>query len=173
MMRCLELGGLPAFYDTETSRPSESNKYGNYEASREQLRAMRLGEDDGILNRPGEVVKVMVEDMFHTLKDRFYRVVLMLRNPASIYASYKKHFGEPTFVLDSRMLSVKDYRAYHELIGNVTCFLSELPSVDLQTLNYDCVVEQPETEFKKLQDAGWPIDAAKAANGVDEQERHF
>ena len=170
MMRCMELGGIECHYDKHHKVKSGSNKYGSYEVPRSESVTPEAYKSkwESMFNHPNKCVKIELMKIKHIPRDKFYRVVMMLRHPQRIYLSLRHQWGD---MPDAQR--VKEPDNYYRIVGQRIVMLSEMPNVELSIVEYSRVIKETWPTFLRLKNEGWPIDPEKAAAGVESTEMRF
>ena len=164
MMGALIAGGMEPFFDPSRDRLNEAfgdDEYrpnpAYYEPTGEQIRTLGFPRQYA-----GKLLKILYGGVAEMapLPDG-YRVVFMWRDPEEIRQSYEGFFHPrkaPAWLpegYEERMRLALDHLHNRKDVRSVT------------ELHYRDVVEDPETAFRALRDAGWPVDVVAAAAHVD------
>jgi len=154
MMRCLMLGGMEVEYD-KIRKPSEKiNKYGNFELS-----SAALATNNTINQYPNKLIKAHYDRLRGFKEDKEYNIVFMIRDAASVLNSFDAAFdGKP----------MGGYDPYTTISK-----LKVLPQVNVTLVKYECVLAHPLETFEYIRLNGFPIDAPKAAQGVEVGLKRF
>lgn len=109
----------------------------------------------------GKVVKVMFGGL-PMLAEHAYHYVFMRRDPEEIRQSYEGAF------VRSRLGWLMEPGSYERHMRVAVCGIEDrADTLSLTELEYRDVLDDPLAAFRRLRDAGWPIDVAQAAAVVD------
>jgi len=171
MMRCLEAGGLEAYFDPflDTAwnliygnSDYTPNPNGFYHTDDEQTDWPSFHSD-----HKGKVVKVFRRDL-HILRPGAYKVVFMTRNPDEVRASMRAFSPNTTW----GHMEVATH--FYDQIKDATLeALRKRPDMEILEVNYGDVIADPVKQFEKIRDFGIPIDPEKAAAMVDSSLHRF
>lgn len=163
MMRCIEAAGFEAVFDhqqdvEEHYRPTNDyhpNPNGFYQPSE-----LRFHDPDFYQMNKGKAIKCDWRRLTN-LPEGHYRVIFMLRKPDEILRSMKSFdkyydFGSQEVVA----------HLYDAMIPRMIEHFNNLPNIELITLDYNKIMEDPAEEFEKLD--AWGI---KSTNMVPLVER--
>lgn len=159
MMRCLEAGGMTAVYGHEQDALNitgcddyQPNPHGFYELDNEGefLRSDFAQEYEGCL------VKIP-PNFAARLPDGDYRGVFMWREPAEILRSM-------TTFMPLHALRFEPAIWFYDLIVPALIERMRQVGAEMAVIRYGDVLRDPLAAFTSLD---WPIDAARAASGVD------
>jgi hypothetical protein len=148
MMRCIALSSnIPHVVDPEYEAKIVANELvaganpnGHWVADLNKKR-----------NVTNKLIKVPLHRGLFISKDS--NVIFMNRDMQKIATSYYKYFGEE--LTESFMTICKSAEKYIRTVANV---------IDV---NYEDVINDPRTEFERIQNAGWIFDIEKAIILVD------
>jgi hypothetical protein len=175
MTRCLDLGGIPAYYDKAHVVKAGTNKYGSYEVSLKEGKSDEAAATKwaSMFQHPDMVVKVLLEKIKHIPTTGEYRIVFMLRDPEAIYKSYMQAWGDAYYRVMIDANRIKKPVDYHKLIAKTQDMLAEKENVEVIPVQYESIVADPLPYFLLLEQKGWPINPHSAAAGVEPEEKHF
>lgn len=156
MMRALEAGGMPAVYDQKLAAKGPGTH--DYELPKPVYRKLEF-----IRDYDAKLVKVLSFGI-PLLPVGQYKIVFMLRDPASVLASATERFRRrPGW-------SEAWYRQFTE--GRIA--IAEIrPDMDVTVLHYEKVLVAPTEAFQRLVDDGWPINVPRASAIIDPSKCHF
>jgi hypothetical protein len=169
MMRCLNVGGLDAVWDSGQDNLNIAYGQGGYIPNPNGFYALDYAEfkrPDFVAEYDGKLVKCPWQ-MLHTLPVHAYRLVFMLREPKEIQASMQRF--TPGRVWGEEIMTW----LYAETVGAILRRLNARGDYAIRQMQYAQVVANPLVEFGKLKAADWPIDAAKAAAMVQPELKRF
>ena len=163
MMQALEAGGLQPLTDN-IRKPDEDNPKGYYE-----FEPVKKTKDDPtwLKNAPGRVVKMIYRLLYDLPPEYRYRVIFMQRDFAEMLTSQKKMLdrnGKQVGQLsDERMI-----KAFQKQLADFNEWIASQESFSILTIDYTQVIEDPLTEFKRINDfLGGALDTAAMAQVVD------
>lgn len=168
MMRCLEMGGMDVVNSLERNEQLHQ-KLGdaNYDPNPNGFYEIKVKDEPSTFPHEyqGRVVKCLAGRRLRGLPNQLglnYNIIFMLRDPKEINASILRMNGKLTGGYE-RLL--KDYQLASRfyLLG-----MSYRLDTTVYPVDYKSVLDDPEGEFLKLAELGWPIDPYEAALGVDE-----
>lgn len=167
MMRCLTEAGMTGLFDTRIDNlifqddyhPNPNGFYQNYP-----------NIEDRILDAVGCVTKFPWRNLrtlpvYENIK---YKIIFLKRNPEDIRASMSAFSPFSSWGSDNVVLDF-----YDEVINPILDELEARTDVELTVLNYRDIVLNPNTEFAKLIEAGWPINVEIATSMVDSSLQRF
>jgi len=114
----------------------------------------------------GQLVKVLYMRNYSLLFRPWhkYKMVFMIRPTVDVVDSYMTATG----------VNPRDNaEPMHKKRANLIDRLRLYPDIDLITVNYYDVLDNPLREFKRIKRAGWPIDPVKCANNVNKAKCRF
>lgn len=167
MIRCLEAGGLDPEYNRMSDLMNNTspmdyipNPNGFYQFT---------GKVDSLFydRYNGKVLKCYIKNLLK-LPEGEYKLLILRRKPEEIRASMAKWTPFQSWGMDE-VLTYFDDMYFNALIEK----LSERKDIEIISLNYADIVKDPQTEFQKLVDAGWPINAKAASEMVDPELHRF
>ena len=175
MMRCLDKGGIKAYYDVNHIVKEGTNKYGSYEVPLSESKGTHAYDTrwQSMFNHPGRAVKILCHKMMHVPALKPYRVIIMLRDPNHIYKSYMRAWGKQYTWVMKDAEAIKKPGTYHKLMIDLILKCHSMENIEFVTMSYDQVVQNPLKQFKLIEALSWEIDAEKAVEGVDAEEKHF
>jgi hypothetical protein len=109
----------------------------------------------------GRLIKILRASL-HLLPHGKYRLVFMTRNPSEIRASMRK------FGVQACGSARTHTFLYDEILGATLRQLEARGDFEILKVHYPDVIANPEREFKRVRDFGFPIDPKKASSLVDE-----
>lgn len=167
MMSALEAGGLEACY--QQSRDVMKNRYaddrydpnigGLYELERHDYK-----QSDFPCQFEGKLIKALNMGVVTMNVMPDVKVVFMRRDPEEIRQSFDAFFNKQLGAianLDQRMQRIIERIANRKDVSSLNVFW------------YREVVNNPQSHFRILQQAGWPIEVGQAAAVVDPQYCRF
>lgn len=182
LMAALEAGGLPVakstLRDKRMAEPNSDEHYkvnpqGLYELSVPEMRASTFPK-----KHEGCAVKIVFPwlQWMRPVMRRVsaiplyapgYRVLLIVRHPEEVRQSYEGAFQK------ERHRNAKQWpRVYGAQVKGCIAAMCERPDVlDMMILKYP--LKDPVRIFQRLADAGWPIDAGRAASTVNPELYRF
>ena len=176
MMRCLQLGGIPAYYDETHKVKAGTNKYGSFEVPREESKSPEAYKTRwaSMFQHPGKAVKILWPQILYMPKAEAgsYAAIIMTRNPKHIYESYERAWGPGYEMVMNDAKVIREPGSYERIIDSIHERLADR-LVSMIGLAYDFVIDHPIAAFTEVKKAGWPIDVQAAAAGVEPEERHF
>lgn len=168
MMKALSAGGLEPVFSVERESINSLSNDGDYHLNKGGLFELKKDEyrqPDFPDNCNGKLVKFLCGGML-TLRpsDNIKHIVFMRRNIKEIARSCAAAFGNrsPHIIpeLDSRL-------------DRIESILEKRIDVRLTRMRYNDIITNPQSQFNRLCEDGWPVDPAKCALIVDpEQYRH-
>ncbi|MBP9715205.1 MAG: hypothetical protein KBD52_01825 [Candidatus Pacebacteria bacterium] len=165
MMRCLEAGGLPVAYDDvqeslnyEYNTPDYVPNPNGFYALQENFDEINVAQKytGKALKYPFRLLLNLPED------ENKYNILFLKRNPDEIRASMNAFMPDQAWGADATILEL--YDTYFDTLLDE---ISKKKNISLIVINYRDIVENPQKEFQKLLNVGWPIDIEKASSMVE------
>ena len=165
MMQALEAGGLPVYHHPDrdavnerwTDQASRPNPRGLYEPSTDDLFTPGFPR-----MHDGCAVKLLIPWLW-SLAVHDYRVVVMIRDPAAILASYERAFKD-FWDGRSRARWITEYPA--RIVEAQRGFKNRRDVRSVTPLVYNAVLGTPRAAFTALAQDGFPVDVEAAASVV-------
>lgn len=148
MMRMLDAGGIPVLVDQQR-QADQSNPKGYYEF--EQVKQMREGDNQWVKAAQGKAVKIISPLLEYLPGDYRYRIVFMQRDLKEILASQREMLlrrGEAASQVSDRAMA----ELYQKHLDKIAAWLATQPNVSVLYLNYNQVMEDPQTYIHHLVD---------------------
>lgn len=171
MMRCLEGGGLETVYD-----PSLDTRWNALMGQPGYVPNVHgfYNRDDVDVDWPsfyvenkGKAIKIPRLDL-HLVTPGAYKVIFMTRDPGEILASMRAFSPRHTW---GRMECAV---YFYDLLKKETLQRARARGdMEILEIHYPDVIADPEREFNKIEQFGFPIDVKKAASLVDESLHRF
>lgn len=177
MMEALHAGGLPIEYNPDDHSHLEIEKKTGYLPNPHGYFEVGRGAEPwfypGFL--VGRCVKMDIGSVSVMCPGQRYRVILMTREEGALlrslttYQDAMDQIGVEKPQLRKALVTAKTGR-YKEMLGVAFQHLRNRRDVEhIIEAPYEAVIEKPRELFDKLEEAGWPIDARKAAKVPDGQ----
>ena len=149
MMRALEAGGMPAYYEDEL-----------YELPKDEIARAVLNPH----TIDGKLFKCIAGGLLRLAAWK-YKIIFMQRHYSEIKSSCDNLFGA-----DTPLCSEKDF---HQLMRYTAGVIDQRRDMQWTGIQYRAVLEDPLAVFELLKKhGGWPIDTGKAAAVVDPNMCH-
>lgn len=166
MMKALEAGGLKTAYNKardamntqQGDNDYQPNEGGFYELTRQEYLS-----PDFPMNIDGNLFKCLSGGM-PRLPNGKYKIVFMMRDPEEIRQSFEAFFH------GSKLPNIQNY---HKMMERVLGIMDVRTDMDVTVFQYRDVLADPIKHFTQLKEAGWPIDAQKAATIVEPTKCRF
>jgi hypothetical protein len=174
MMGCLVSGGMPPYYSSiredRMKRMRKDDYVINtdfYEVGQDQY--MNLGFSSEL---PDNIcVKIQAIGLPLLAGAKYWKIIMMRRDPEAIRESYKGAFGKQSWNRMKESQCWPEY--YYRRIDGVKSIMEARRDVELIELWYDDVLADPVSAMQKINAMGIPIDTMKAASYVDDKKRRY
>lgn len=174
MMHCLEAGGMTPVWDSE--RDDWAKEQGVEINPRNEMREIGNETLNSFAQHPerydGKLIKLITKYGYLRLPKWDYKVILMIREPEEIRASFARVFGKPlVYTGNNGEQQPLTRELYFHLMASVASDLTE-QDIPFIPLHSKYVLKSPEGTFKFLKNHGWPIDPLLAAAVVQKEHQH-
>ena len=163
MMKCMESTGMDAIYDYHEDINQKwrhddyhPNPNGFYQPSPSRL------DDKDFFNKYKNAVIKYDWNKLKKIPQGEYRLIFMVRDPQEILKSMKSFSKFGSF--NHHEIAA---RIYDTFLPSILDRINSYSNIDIITIDYNKVIENPEKEFSKLK--VWNIDYHKMINIVDKK----
>ncbi len=151
LMRLLKEGGLDPIYNPASD--SMNNIIGDYTPNPNGFFQFTSQIDETFYELyKGKLIKCPIRELLN-LPEGNYKVVINQRNPEEIRMSMRKWTPYQDWGKDEILTYL-----YEEFMNTLISKLQEREDINLTILSYNKIVDNPEEQFQKLVDNGWPLD---------------
>ncbi len=169
MMEALEAGGMDAAYAVERDQILNS-RFGEPDAPEPYVPNDRYFEllpecyrdRDFPQGYEGRLIKCLY-GAAELLPPGDYRMIFMRRDRQSVYRSILRFFDRPTLQVERV--------EFNRLMDEAVARLRDRRSIRLTEVWYDNVVDDPLSQFQRIEAAGWPINPHAAAKIPTDRKR--
>ncbi len=162
MMQMLAAGGIAPVTDGIRT-PDEDNPRGFYES--ERIKQLHI-ENHWLTQIPGRAVKIVSKRLVHIPHDGAFNVIFMHRNMDEILTSQRimiERRGGHATCLDDEIRPI-----YEQHLAETIRLLNNHPNANLLILNYNQLLDAPETHIELIRNAlCQDLDTAAMAGAID------